>query len=170
MWHFAIGLYLVELTPGSLRLTAIYQLISTLSIILFGPLVGDWVDANPRLKGKHLLLWNQQSNNWQGIQWPNILKFVKCVLDGFLYAFEVCLVNMSYPKTSLSVWMSQGNFGHLEIFWWLIFLSHLKLLDTLVGLGLTFIRKFEGRFFCLCIEIFRRPFFFNNDRKSEKRR
>ena len=51
MWHFAIGLYLVELTPGSLRLTAIYQLISTLSIIIFGPLVGDWVDANPRLKG-----------------------------------------------------------------------------------------------------------------------
>lgn len=50
MWHFAIGLYLVELTPGSLRLTAIYQLISTLSIIIFGPLVGDWVDANPRLK------------------------------------------------------------------------------------------------------------------------
>lgn len=51
MWHFAIGLYLVELTPGSLRLTAIYQLVSTLSIIIFGPLVGDWVDANPRLKG-----------------------------------------------------------------------------------------------------------------------
>ena len=51
MWHFAIGLYLVELTPGSLRLTAIYQLVSTLSIIVFGPLVGDWVDANPRLKG-----------------------------------------------------------------------------------------------------------------------
>ncbi|XP_015780272.1 PREDICTED: solute carrier family 40 member 1-like [Acropora digitifera] len=50
MWHFAIGLYLVELTPGSLRLTAIYQLVSTLSIIIFGPLVGDWVDANPRLK------------------------------------------------------------------------------------------------------------------------
>ncbi|KAJ7354739.1 hypothetical protein OS493_030516 [Desmophyllum pertusum] len=50
MWHFAIGLYLVELTPGSLRLTAIYQLISTLSIIIFGPLVGDWVDANARLK------------------------------------------------------------------------------------------------------------------------
>lgn len=51
MWHFAIGLYLVELTPGSLRLTAIYQVVSTLSIIVFGPLVGDWVDANPRLKG-----------------------------------------------------------------------------------------------------------------------
>ena len=51
MWHFAIGLYLVELTPGSLRLTAIYQLISTLSIIIFGPLVGDWGDGTPRLKG-----------------------------------------------------------------------------------------------------------------------
>ena len=56
MWHFAIGLYLVELTPGSLRLTAIYQLVSTLSIIIFGPLVGDWVDANPRLKGTRSIL------------------------------------------------------------------------------------------------------------------
>jgi len=55
MWHFAIGIYLVELTPGSLRLTAIYQLVSTLSIIIFGPLVGDWVDATPRLKGNSIL-------------------------------------------------------------------------------------------------------------------
>lgn len=58
MWHFAIGLYLVELTPGSLRLTAIYQLVSTLSIIIFGPLVGDWVDANPRLKGTSTSILN----------------------------------------------------------------------------------------------------------------
>ena len=56
MWHFAIGIYLVELTPGSLRLTAIYQLVSTLSIIIFGPLVGDWVDANPRLRGTSSIL------------------------------------------------------------------------------------------------------------------
>lgn len=51
MWQFAVGLYLVELTPGSLRLTAVYQLVRTLVVILFGPFVGDWVDASPRLKG-----------------------------------------------------------------------------------------------------------------------
>ena len=42
MWVFAVGLYLVELTPGSLRLTAIYSLVMTLTMILFGPFVGDW--------------------------------------------------------------------------------------------------------------------------------
>ena len=52
MWVFAVGLYLVELTPGSLRLTAIYSLVMTLTMILFGPFVGDWVDKNPRLKGE----------------------------------------------------------------------------------------------------------------------
>ena len=51
MWQFAVGLYLVELTPGSLRLTAIYQLVKTVAVILFGPFVGDWVDASPRLRG-----------------------------------------------------------------------------------------------------------------------
>ncbi|XP_032241201.1 solute carrier family 40 member 1 [Nematostella vectensis] len=50
MWEFAVALYLVELTPGSLRLTAIFQLTRTLCTILLGPYVGAWVDANPRLK------------------------------------------------------------------------------------------------------------------------
>lgn len=166
MWHFAIGLYLVELTPGSLRLTAIYQLISTLSIILFGPLVGDWVDANPRLKGKHLLLWNWQSNNWQGHPMTKYPQICERCLRWFSLCSVRSLVNMSCPKTSLSLWMSLGNFGHLESFRWLTFLSHLKLLGILVGLVKssrawsipTFIRKFEGTFYP-CIEIFRRPFF-----------
>ena len=72
MWHFAIGLYLVELTPGSLRLTAIYQLVSTLSIIIFGPLVGDWVDANPRLKGTTSILnpWGVLPEKLGGGVWP----------------------------------------------------------------------------------------------------
>lgn len=52
MWLFAVGLYLVELTPGSLMLTAIYSLVVTLTMIVFGPFVGDWVDKNPRLKGR----------------------------------------------------------------------------------------------------------------------
>ena len=51
MWAFAVGLYLVELTPGSLMLTAIYSLVVLLTLILFGPFVGDWVDKNPRLRG-----------------------------------------------------------------------------------------------------------------------
>ena len=51
MWMFAIGLYLVELTPNSLRLTAIYGLVVSFTVALFGSTVGHWVDINPRLKG-----------------------------------------------------------------------------------------------------------------------
>ena len=51
MWMFAVGLYLVELTPNSLRLTAIYGLAVSAMLVLFGSSIGRWVDANRRLKG-----------------------------------------------------------------------------------------------------------------------
>ena len=51
MWMFAVGLYLVELTPNSLRLTAIYGLVVSCALVLFGSTVGHWVDVNGRLKG-----------------------------------------------------------------------------------------------------------------------
>ena len=58
----------------------------------------------------------------RGIQWPNILKFVERVLDGFLYAFEVCLVNMRCPKfffiyldVSGELW-SSWNFSVTDFF------------------------------------------------------
>ena len=51
MWEFAVALYLVELTPGSLRLTAIFELVRALCIIFLGPFVGNWVDGNTRLRG-----------------------------------------------------------------------------------------------------------------------
>ena len=52
MWSFAVGLYLVELTPNSLRLTAIYGLAVSFTMVLFGSTIGYFVDANPRLKGE----------------------------------------------------------------------------------------------------------------------
>ena len=53
MWMFAVGLYLVELTPNSLRLTAVYGLAVTSTLALFGSTIGQWVDSNSRLKGKY---------------------------------------------------------------------------------------------------------------------
>ena len=51
MWSFAVGLYLVELTPNNLRLAGLYGLSNALTVVLFGPVVGNWVDTNTRLKG-----------------------------------------------------------------------------------------------------------------------
>ncbi|XP_047132549.1 solute carrier family 40 member 1-like isoform X1 [Hydra vulgaris] len=49
MWNFAVGLYLVKLTPGSLQLTAIYGAVVTSSVILFAPIIGNWIDRKNRL-------------------------------------------------------------------------------------------------------------------------
>ncbi|XP_065661570.1 solute carrier family 40 member 1-like [Hydra vulgaris] len=49
MWNFAIGLYLVKLTPGSLQLTAIYGAVVTSSVIFFAPIIGNWIDRKNRL-------------------------------------------------------------------------------------------------------------------------
>jgi len=51
MWGFGVGLFLVIISPQDLRVTAIYGLSMGVSVLLFGALVGDWVDKTPRLKG-----------------------------------------------------------------------------------------------------------------------
>ncbi|XP_052783314.1 solute carrier family 40 member 1-like isoform X2 [Mya arenaria] len=49
IWWFALGLFLVEITPQSLTFTATYGLLSGAAVLLFGAVVGDWVDRTPRL-------------------------------------------------------------------------------------------------------------------------
>ncbi|GCC18857.1 hypothetical protein chiPu_0018092 [Chiloscyllium punctatum] len=50
MWHFAVSLFLVELNNNSLLLPAVFGLAVSSSLILFGALVGNWVDRNTRMK------------------------------------------------------------------------------------------------------------------------
>ncbi|XP_074659121.1 solute carrier family 40 member 1-like [Tubulanus polymorphus] len=50
MWSFAVGMYLVKLDGNSLRLSAIYGFSAGVLILLFGAVIGDWVDRNPRLR------------------------------------------------------------------------------------------------------------------------
>lgn len=52
MWNFAVAVFLVELYGNSLLLTAVYGLVVAGSVLLLGAIIGDWVDRNPRLKGK----------------------------------------------------------------------------------------------------------------------
>ncbi len=52
MWSFSVGLYLVYFEDGSLLLAAVYGFTSCGSILLLGGLLGNWVDNNPRLRGK----------------------------------------------------------------------------------------------------------------------
>ena len=52
MWHFAISVFLIELYGRNLLLTAIFGLVVAGSVLLLGALIGDWVDRNPRNKGR----------------------------------------------------------------------------------------------------------------------
>ena len=52
MWSFTSALFLLELFPGSMLLPAIHGFITGLCVILFGALIGEWVDRTTRLKGE----------------------------------------------------------------------------------------------------------------------
>ena len=51
MWTFAVTLFLLRLYPESLLLVGVYGLIMQLAVVVFGTIVGDWVDTNARMKG-----------------------------------------------------------------------------------------------------------------------
>ncbi|OEL29630.1 Solute carrier family 40 member 1 [Dichanthelium oligosanthes] len=44
MWEFSVGLYMIRIWPGSLLFTAIYGVVESGSIAVFGPMVGTLVD------------------------------------------------------------------------------------------------------------------------------
>ena len=52
MWAFGIGIFLINISPGSLQLTAISGLSQGVAVLLFGALIGDIVDVTARLKGR----------------------------------------------------------------------------------------------------------------------
>ncbi|KAL8232521.1 hypothetical protein R6Q57_002299 [Mikania cordata] len=43
-WEFSVGLYMINVWPDSLLLAAAYGVVESVTITLFGPLVGKWVD------------------------------------------------------------------------------------------------------------------------------
>ena len=42
---------MMQLAPGSLRLTALYGLVIATSVICFGASVGNWIDKTKRITG-----------------------------------------------------------------------------------------------------------------------
>lgn len=52
MWGFAVSLVVVLLYPGSLLLPAILGFFVKFSVVIFGTIVGEFVDTNPRMRGK----------------------------------------------------------------------------------------------------------------------
>uniref|UniRef100_A0A4X2JXN6 Solute carrier family 40 member n=1 Tax=Vombatus ursinus TaxID=29139 RepID=A0A4X2JXN6_VOMUR len=62
MWHFALSVFLIELYGRNLLLTAVFGLVVAGSVLLFGVLIGDWIDRKPRNKVAHASLFLQNSS------------------------------------------------------------------------------------------------------------
>ncbi|XP_040289944.1 solute carrier family 40 member 1-like [Bufo bufo] len=62
MWHFAISVFLIELYGHNLLLTAVFGLVVAGSVLVFGAIIGDWIDRKPRNKVAHASLFIQNSS------------------------------------------------------------------------------------------------------------
>ncbi|CAM4594730.1 unnamed protein product [Lepidochelys kempii] len=62
MWHFAMSVFLIELYGHNLLLTAVFGLMVAGSVLVFGALIGDWIDRKPRNKVAHASLFIQNSS------------------------------------------------------------------------------------------------------------
>ena len=56
MWMFAVGLFMMELSPGTLKWPAIYGLTRSLAVVFFAPVIGRWIDSSPRWRGMQLCI------------------------------------------------------------------------------------------------------------------
>eukprot|EP00048_Salpingoeca_helianthica_P019486 m.244934 g.244934 ORF g.244934 m.244934 type:complete len:611 (+) comp34197_c0_seq1:92-1924(+) len=59
MWDFAIALFMIEIWPSSILMAAVYGLCSTATIVLLGPVAGNFVDTHPRLTSVRLSTFGQ---------------------------------------------------------------------------------------------------------------
>ena len=56
VWLFGAGIFMVNLDPDNLRLVAIYGLVLSVSVIVFGAYIGKWIDQSQRLKAAKIFL------------------------------------------------------------------------------------------------------------------
>ena len=56
IWDFGLGIFMNKLAPENLRLVAIQGFVVSLSVIIFGAAIGNWIDRNKRLFAAKLFL------------------------------------------------------------------------------------------------------------------
>lgn len=56
IWAFGVGIFMNKLAPENLRLVAIQGFVISISVILFGAAIGNWIDRNKRLLAAKVFL------------------------------------------------------------------------------------------------------------------
>ncbi|KAK3603585.1 hypothetical protein CHS0354_017299 [Potamilus streckersoni] len=92
MWAFGVGLFMVEIAPESLRLTAIYGFATGIAILFAGALLGDWIDKTPRLRAARTALIIQN------------MSVILCALVVYVIIWFKPLIQVQWPNESL-LWL-----------------------------------------------------------------
>ncbi|KAM4079021.1 hypothetical protein ACJW30_09G083700 [Castanea mollissima] len=104
MWEFSVGLYMINIWPNSLLFAAIYGVAEASSTVLFGAIVGQWVDRLTYVKV--LRLWLVAQNLAYIIAGGTVialLKFSFLKSTNFTaFIFLVILTNVSGAIAALS--------------------------------------------------------------------
>ena len=74
LWAFGAGIFMVELSPQDLRLVSIYGLVLSISVIIFGAPIGNWIDKSQRLKAARVFLATQ-----------NLVTALSCAILGLYF-------------------------------------------------------------------------------------
>ena len=75
VWLFGAGIFMVNLDLDNLRLVAIYGLVLSVSVIIFGAFVGKWIDQCQRLRAAITCMVIQ-----------NVSIAISCMFLGFYFA------------------------------------------------------------------------------------
>ena len=91
VWLFGAGIFMVNLDPDNLRLVAIYGLVLSVSVIIFGAFVGKWIDQCQRLRAAITCMVIQ-----------NVSIAISCIFLGFYFAevsiaFEALQLKVGLP-------------------------------------------------------------------------
>ncbi|GMY25622.1 solute carrier family 40 member 2 [Fagus crenata] len=104
MWEFSVGLYMISIWPNSLLFAAIYGVVESSATVLFGSLVGQWVDRLTYVKV--LRIWLVVQNLafiMAGGSVITLLKFSNLKSTNFTsFIFLVILTNLSGAIAVLS--------------------------------------------------------------------
>ncbi|KAL3832525.1 hypothetical protein ACJMK2_024160 [Sinanodonta woodiana] len=120
MWAFGVGLFMVEIAPESLRLTAIYGFATGIAILFAGALLGDWIDKTPRLRAARTALIIQNTSVilcalvvyvviWFKpviqVQWPNETLLWLCYAGIILIAISANLASVASKISVQKDWI-----------------------------------------------------------------
>ena len=74
LWSFGAGIFMVELAPQNLRLVSVYGLVLSISVIILGAPIGNWIDKSQRLKAARVFLATQ-----------NLVTALSCAILGLYF-------------------------------------------------------------------------------------